>query len=34
MELATLRLPLLMHAVQLGGSHYAQYLGMSAGLLR
>src|SRR3970282_2004302 len=22
---------LLMHAVQLGGSHYAQYLGMSAG---
>jgi drug/metabolite transporter (DMT)-like permease len=23
---------LLMHAVQLGGSHYAQYLGMSAGL--
>src|SRR5947208_10473949 len=23
---------LLMHAVQLGGSHYAQYLGMSAGV--
>ncbi len=23
---------LLMHAVQLGGSHYAQYLGMSAGI--
>src|SRR5918997_664765 len=22
---------LLMHAIQLGGSHYAQYLGMSAG---
>ena len=22
----------LMHAVQLGGSHYAQYLGMSAGV--
>src|SRR3954462_11446724 len=24
---------LLMHAVQLGGSHYAQYLGMSAGVV-
>jgi drug/metabolite transporter (DMT)-like permease len=24
---------LLMHAVQLGGSHYAQYLGMSAGVI-
>ena len=24
---------LLMHAVQLGGSHYAQYLGMSAGVM-
>ena len=23
---------LLMHAVNLGGSHYAQYLGMSAGI--
>ena len=23
---------LLMHAVNLGGSHYAQYLGMSAGV--
>jgi drug/metabolite transporter (DMT)-like permease len=32
-ELAHLALAgLLMHAVQLGGSHYAQYLGMSAGV--
>ena len=33
MELAHLVVAgLLMHAVQLGGSHYAQYLGMSAGV--
>ena len=33
MELGHLALAgLLMHAVQLGGSHYAQYLGMSAGV--
>jgi drug/metabolite transporter (DMT)-like permease len=29
---AHLRCGLLMHAVNLGGSHYAQYLGMSAGI--